>query len=90
MDQRQSLQALLINKKKGMVLVYQKPLFELVFQTKNGIISFEVNEEQYYSTAIGNRGTLCFASNQVISFGNWIKETAFNPMSQRNFYWLSM
>lgn len=90
MVQRQSLQALLINKKKGISFISQKPLFELVFQTRNGIISFEVNEEQYYSTSIGNRGILCFSSKQVISFGKWIKETSFNPIARKDLYWLNM
>lgn len=83
-----SLNALLINKKKGTAFGSGKSIYKLVFQTKRGILSFQVDEEKYDRVAVGSQGRLTFAGLKLISFGKWIDESLFSAYNRPDLPWL--
>ncbi len=46
------------------------PLFEVAFETPNGVKLFWINSFQYYALHVGMTGELCFQGDHLISFGN--------------------
>ncbi len=49
------------------------PLFEVAFQTDQGIKIFWINSYDYYAMHVGMKGELTWKGDQLISFGNIIK-----------------
>ncbi|MCI9042120.1 hypothetical protein [Dubosiella newyorkensis] len=89
MQYQESLQALLINKKKGISYRTQKPIFQLVFQTHHGIISLDVEENAFYTVMIGYSGLLKYEDHRVLSFGPWIQETMYPYPNRIDLSWLN-
>lgn len=46
------------------------PLFEVAFETPQGVKIFWINSFQYYALKVGMQGELCFQGDHLISFGN--------------------
>ncbi len=49
------------------------PLFEVAFETPQGVKIFWINSFQYYALKVGMQGELCFQGDHLISFGNILK-----------------
>lgn len=54
------------------------PIFEVAFQTPEGVKIFWVPSEEYYRLSVGMSGTLTYEGNDIISFGNWIHPFSMN------------
>ncbi len=48
--------------------------YELVFETDNGIKSFQVSEFEYEVVEEGYEGELITEGTEIVSFGTWLKE----------------
>ncbi|MDE5758412.1 MAG: hypothetical protein K2H85_07335 [Allobaculum sp.] len=46
------------------------PLFEVAFETAEGVKLFWINSFQYYALHVGMQGELTFQGNHLISFGD--------------------
>lgn len=53
---------------------YPEMLYELVFETNNGIKRFQVSRFEYDVVEEGYEGELVTEGTEIIRFGNWIKE----------------
>ena len=82
-----SVDALLINKKKGRSFYTGKPVYKLVFQTKLGILNFEVDEDCFHCVEVGYKGLLKADGSKLISFGKWI-ELPIMPVTTSELSWL--
>lgn len=49
------------------------PLFEVAFETAQGVKVFWVNSCDYYALHIGMQGKLVWKGDQFVSFQPWIK-----------------
>lgn len=49
------------------------PLFEVAFETPEGVKIFWINSEEYYRLEVGMHGLLRYKGKEIISFGNWIR-----------------
>ncbi len=50
------------------------PLFEVAFETAQGVKIFWINSYDYYALKVGMKGLLRYKGDQLLSFGSWIKE----------------
>lgn len=48
------------------------PLFEVAFETADGVKTFWINSEEYYGLEVGMKGLLSYDGSQILSFGSWI------------------
>lgn len=48
------------------------PLFEVAFETPEGVKIFWINSMEYYRLEVGMHGLLKYDGNNIISFGSWI------------------
>lgn len=58
------------------------PLFKVAFETGQGVKIFWINSYDYYALEVGIKGLLRYRNDQLLSFGDWIKQS-FN-MNQGN------
>ena len=49
------------------------PLFEVAFQTDQGIKIFWINSYDFYALKVGMKGELSWKGDQLISFGDLLK-----------------
>ena len=70
MDQKKIDNAVLIHKTREA----SNDIFKLTFQTREGILTVYVDEEQYAQPTVGDCGSLEMINDTLISFGQWIPE----------------
>ena len=70
MDQKTIDNAVLIHKTREA----SNDIFKFTFQTREGIMTVYVDEDQYSKPMIGDSGVLEMINDTLISFGQWIPE----------------
>lgn len=70
MDQKTIDNAVLIHKTREA----SNDIFMFTFQTREGIMTVYVDEDQYSKPMIGDSGVLEMINDTLISFGQWIPE----------------
>ena len=70
MDQKTIDNAVLIHKTREA----SNDIFKLTFQTREGIMTLYVDEDQYAKPMVGDSGVLELINDTLISFGQWIPE----------------
>lgn len=70
MEQKKIENAVLIHKSRDA----SNDIYKLSFQTKEGIMTLYVDQDQYVHPTVGDCGPLEMIGDTLISFGKWILE----------------